>query len=153
MPFERARTLLVLGRLQRRKGKRRAARLSLEEAFRTFDELGTTLWAAKASDELRRLGMHAGQGGELTPSEHRVAELTASGLTNREVAAALLVSPKTVEANLARIYQKLDIRSRAELGQRMAHGLGQTVDRQSGRTARADSTHIRLPARRPRPAD
>lgn len=152
MPFERARTLLVLGRLQRRKGRRRAARLSLEEAFRTFDELGTTLWAAKASDELRRLGMHAGQASELTPSEHRVAELTASGLTNREVAAALLVSPKTVEANLARIYQKLDIRSRAELGQRMAHGLGQTVDRQSGRTGRADSTHIRLPARRPRPA-
>jgi DNA-binding CsgD family transcriptional regulator len=124
MPFERSRTLLVLGRLQRRKGRRTAARLSLEEALSSFDQLSTTLWAAKASDELRRLGMHAGQASQLTPSEHRVAELTASGLTNREVAAALLVSPKTVEANLARIYQKLGIRSRAELGQRMVHGLG-----------------------------
>jgi DNA-binding CsgD family transcriptional regulator len=116
----RSRTLLVLGRLQRRKGRRPAARISLEEALRTFDELGTSLWGAKARGELRRLGMNPGQATELTPSEQRVAELTASGLTNREVAAALLVSPKTVEANLALIYQKLDIRSRAELGQRMA---------------------------------
>jgi DNA-binding CsgD family transcriptional regulator len=120
MPFERARTLLVLGRLQRRQGKRRAAKASLQEAIATFDELGATLWADKARGELRRLGLHPGESTELTPSERRVAELAAGGLTNREVAAALLVSPKTVEANLARVYQKLGIRSRAELGQRMA---------------------------------
>ena len=56
----------------------------------------------------------------LTSSELRVAELAATGGTNREIAEALFISPKTVEANLARVYRKLDIRSRAELGQRMA---------------------------------
>lgn len=120
MPLERARTLLVLGRLQRRYGKRRAAKGYLQEAVSTFDELGATLWADKARGELRRLGLHPGESIELTPSERRVAELAAGGLTNREVASAMLVSPKTVEANLARVYQKLGIRSRAELGQRMA---------------------------------
>jgi len=120
MPFDRARTLLVLGRLQRRLGKRRASKSTLEETLRTFEGIGTALWAAKARGELRRLGTHPGPAAELTPTEQRVAELAASGLTNREVAAALLISPKTVEANLARIYQKLEIRSRAELGRRMA---------------------------------
>ena len=120
MPIERARTLLVLGRLQRRQGRRRAARASLEEALRAFDGIGAELWAASARGELDRLGTHPTPATRLTPSEQRVAELTAGGLTNREVAAVLLVSPKTVEANLARIYQKLDIRSRAELGRRMA---------------------------------
>jgi DNA-binding NarL/FixJ family response regulator len=56
----------------------------------------------------------------LTPGEQRVAELAASGLTNRQVAAALFISPKTVEANLARVYRKLEIRSRAELGAHVA---------------------------------
>ena len=120
MPFERARTLLVLGRLQRRLGKRRVARSTLEEALRTFEKIGTTLWADKARGELRRLGTHPERTAELTPTEQRIAELTARGLTNRAVAAALLISPKTVEANLARIYQKFEIRSRAELGRRMA---------------------------------
>ena len=48
-----------------------------------------------------------------------MAELAASGMTNRDVAAALFISPKTVEANLARIYRKLGIKSRAELGRHM----------------------------------
>jgi DNA-binding NarL/FixJ family response regulator len=61
----------------------------------------------------------------LTPSERRVAELVATGKTNRDVAAELYISPKTVEANLARIYRKLDIRSRAELGHRMGQLEGQ----------------------------
>jgi DNA-binding NarL/FixJ family response regulator len=56
----------------------------------------------------------------LTPAEQRVAELAASGLTNRQVAAALFISPKTVESSLARVYRKLNIRSRAELGARIA---------------------------------
>jgi DNA-binding CsgD family transcriptional regulator len=56
----------------------------------------------------------------LTASERRVAELAAAGLTNREVAARLFMSPKTVEANVARAYRKLGIRSRAELGARLA---------------------------------
>ena len=58
--------------------------------------------------------------GQLTPSEQRVAELAASGMKNRDVATALFISPKTVEANLARIYRKLGIKSRAELGRHMS---------------------------------
>jgi DNA-binding NarL/FixJ family response regulator len=58
--------------------------------------------------------------GKLTPSEQRVAELAARGLTNREVAAKLFISPKTVEANLTKVYRKLEIGSRAELGQWLA---------------------------------
>ena len=56
----------------------------------------------------------------LSPSERRVAELAATGMTNRDVAAALSISPKTVEANLSRVYHKLGIRSRAELGRHIS---------------------------------
>ena len=52
----------------------------------------------------------------LTPSEQRVAELAASGMTNRDIGAAVFISPKTVDAHLARIYRKLGIHTRAELG-------------------------------------
>ncbi len=120
MPFELARTMLVLGRLQRRRGRRRDAKASLEVALEIFTNLGTRLWTGKAQHELARLGIRRGAGLELTPSEERIAQLAASGQTNRQVAAAMLISPKTVEANLVRVYQKLDIRSRAELGRRMA---------------------------------
>lgn len=120
MPFERARTLLVLGQLQRRSGKRRAAQASLLDAHQAFAAMGAMLWAKKALRELRGIGMRPERSGGLTPSEQRVAELAASGRTNRQVAAALMVSPKTVEANLVRIYQKLQIHSRAELGRRMS---------------------------------
>src|SRR6266516_4253057 len=120
MPFELARTMLVLGRLQRRRGRRRDAKASLEVALEIFTNLDTRLWTEKAQRELARLGIRRGAGVGLTPSEERIAQLAASGQTNRQVAAAMLISPKTVEANLARVYQKLDIRSRAELGRRMA---------------------------------
>jgi DNA-binding CsgD family transcriptional regulator len=120
MPFERARTLLVLGQIQRRRRQKRAAAVALQEAARAFDEIGTPLWADRARAELERVsGSSPAGSSRLTPSERRVAELAASGLTNREVAGALFISPKTVEANLARIYHKLGIHSRAELGQRM----------------------------------
>jgi DNA-binding NarL/FixJ family response regulator len=65
----------------------------------------------------------------LTPSEQRVAELAASGMTNRDVAATLFISPKTVEHNLARAYRKLGIHSRAELGQRISQlNQGESTD-------------------------
>ena len=120
MPLERARTLLVVGQLERRRGRRKAARASLEEAARVFAAAGASLWARKADAAMRRLGTQAGAADQLTPTEQRVGRLAATGMTNREVAAALFVSPKTVEANLSRIYSKLAIRSRAELGRRMA---------------------------------
>jgi FimV-like protein len=117
--YDRARTVLVDGQLKRRRRERRLARASLEQAVRLFDEVGAAQWAAYGRAELDRVGLRHGAVEQLTPSEERVAVLAASGLTNREVAAALFVSAKTVEANLARIYRKLGIRSRAELGRRM----------------------------------
>jgi DNA-binding CsgD family transcriptional regulator len=120
MPFERGRTLLVLGLLQRRKNERRRAHESLAQALAIFEELGAPLWAARTRRELRPLGGRPTSGEALTAGERRVAELAASGLTNRQVAAALSISPKTVESNLARAYRKLAIRSRAELGAHIA---------------------------------
>jgi DNA-binding CsgD family transcriptional regulator len=120
MPFELGRTLLVAGQIQRRLRQKRAARESLEQAETIFHELGTPLWAAKASSQLGRLGLRrpASAGIGLTQTEKRVAALAASGLTNREIAAQLFISPKTVQANLAKVYEKLGIHSRAELGAR-----------------------------------
>jgi DNA-binding CsgD family transcriptional regulator len=120
MPFERARTLLVLGQIQRRRRRKHAAAAALQEAARKFGELGTPLWASRAQDELDRVDVSPAGSAQLTPTERRVAQLTGTGMTNRQVAEALFISPKTVEANLARVYSKLNIHSRAELGQRMA---------------------------------
>jgi DNA-binding CsgD family transcriptional regulator len=116
MPFERARTLLVLGLLQRRRNERRHAHELLTQALAIFDELGARLWSARTQRELRPLGGRPTSPVTLTPAEQRVADLAGSGLTNRQVAAALFISPKTVESSLARVYRKLEIRSRAELG-------------------------------------
>ena len=116
MPFERARTLLLLGQLQRRQRQKERSRATLREALQAFDAMGTPLWANRARAELARAEVVPTDDLALTPSERRVAELAASGMTNRDVAAALFISPKTVEANLARIYRKLGIRTRAELG-------------------------------------
>jgi DNA-binding CsgD family transcriptional regulator len=118
MPFELARTLLVKGEIERRARQKSAAKASLERAHGIFDQLGAPLWSERARDELGRIGLRRAAGDQLTASERRVAELAASGLTNREVAAQLFLSPKTVEANLARVYRKLGIHSRAELGAR-----------------------------------
>ena len=119
MPLERARAQLVLGQLQRRQRQKQVAAATLNEALHTFDELGSPLWAERARAELARTNVAPGRGLELTPSEQRVAELAASGMTNRDIGAKLFVSAKTVEANLTQIYRKLGIRSRAELGRLM----------------------------------
>jgi DNA-binding CsgD family transcriptional regulator/tetratricopeptide (TPR) repeat protein len=118
MPFERARTQLLLGQLLR--PDRAEASAVLHEALAAFEELGSPLWADRARAELAgtRPRARAAQDG-LTPAEQRVAELAASGMTNRDVAATLFISAKTVEATLARVYRKLGIRSRAELGRHM----------------------------------
>ncbi|RAV13899.1 LuxR family transcriptional regulator [Mycolicibacterium sp. GF69] len=116
MPFERARTLVILGRIERRRRKKESASAHLQEALATFERLNIPLWADRARGELSRASAGPHRSGELTPSEQRVAQLAASGMKNRDVAIALFISPKTVEANLARIYRKLGIKSRAELG-------------------------------------
>jgi DNA-binding CsgD family transcriptional regulator len=120
LPFELAWTQLEKGRLLRRTKQKRAAAATLREALEAFDRLGAPAWAAQARDELARVGLRHRSPHELTMSERRVAELAASGLTNREIAASAFMSPKTVEAHLGRVYRKLGIRSRAELGARMA---------------------------------
>jgi ATP/maltotriose-dependent transcriptional regulator MalT len=119
MPFERARTLLLLGQLQRRQRRKESAAASLQEAVDIFERLRIPLWADRARAELVRTNVAPRRSGQLTQSEQRVAELAASGMKNRDVATALFISPKTVEANLARIYRKLGIKSRAELGRHM----------------------------------
>lgn len=116
MPVERARTMLLLGQLQRRLRKKEIARATLRGALTEFETIGTTLWIERARAELERTNVGPSHDLGLTPSEQRVAELAASGMTTRDVAAALFISPKTAETNLARIYRKLDIKSRAELG-------------------------------------
>ncbi|MBM2822659.1 MAG: ATPase,transcriptional regulator, luxR family [Thermoleophilia bacterium] len=119
MPFELARTLLCLGRVQRRRNERKAARETLERAREIFEGLPAPLWAETAREELGRIGVRRAPE-ELTVNEQQVAQLAASGLTNKEIAAKLFMSRRTVEANLARVYRKLGIRSRAELGAKMA---------------------------------
>jgi DNA-binding CsgD family transcriptional regulator len=119
LPFELGWALLVKGRLLRRTKQRRSAATSLTEALGIFERLGAPAWAEQARSELARVGPRRRAPDELTATELRVAELAAAGLTNREVAKAAFISTKTVEANLARVYRKLGIHSRAELGARM----------------------------------
>jgi DNA-binding NarL/FixJ family response regulator len=114
--FDAARTLLSLGRAQRRAKKRAAARDSLEQARAGFEQLGCPGWARAAAAELDRVsGRRAAPGGGLTPAEKRVAELAAAGLSNKDIAAQLYLSVYTVQANLTRAYAKLGVRSRAQL--------------------------------------
>ena len=117
LPFDLARSLIVLGSLYRRTRQKAAARTALEEAVAILEPLGARLWADRARAELARIGGRARAGG-LTPTEERVAELVAEGRSNKEVAEALFVSVRTVEANLTRIYAKLGIRSRTALASR-----------------------------------
>lgn len=114
-PFHHARTLLALGRTQRRAKKRGAARATLEDALERFQRLGAPLWAEQTQVELARIGGRAPSRGALTEAERRIAKLVAEGRTNREVAAALFLTEHSVEAALTRIYSKLGVRSRAEL--------------------------------------
>jgi DNA-binding NarL/FixJ family response regulator len=119
--FDAARSLLELGRAQRRLKKWRAARAALDRAAASFDELGSPGWAEDARRELERVGARRpAQAGELTATERRVAELAAGGLANKEIARTLVVSVSTVEYHLSNAYAKLGIRSRAQLGARLA---------------------------------
>ena len=119
--FDHARTLLLLGRAQRRRKKWAAARSALEQATAEFDEIGSPGWAEQARSELVRVGARRpAQAGALTPAEQRVAELAAEGLANKEIARTLFVSVHTVEVHLSHAYAKLGIRSRTQLAGRLA---------------------------------
>ena len=119
MPAELGRTLLVLGRLHRRRNERQRAQDCLSRAAAVFGAAGAPRWAAVAREELGRAQGRRGSADRLTPTELQVAELAVAGLRNSEIAARLFVSGKTVEANLSRIYRKLGVRSRTELAAKM----------------------------------
>jgi DNA-binding CsgD family transcriptional regulator len=120
LPLDRGRTLLALGAAQRRMKRRREARATLEEALAVFERIGAALWADRARSELTRISGRAASRGELTPAEERVASLVAEGKTNREVAAALFLSDRTVEGHLSHIFGKLGISRRREVGPALA---------------------------------
>jgi DNA-binding CsgD family transcriptional regulator len=119
-PFERGRTLLVLGSVQRRRGEKRAARETLEQALLTFERLGAPLWTEKARGELRRIGGRTASSSQLSETEERIVALVCAGQTNQQVARALSLSAKTVAWNLSKVYRKLGVRSRTELAARAA---------------------------------
>ena len=112
--MEHGRSLLALGQVHRRRRSKPQARRAFEAALDCFTRLGARPFADLAQAELDRV--HPGRAGaSLTKTERRVAELVAAGLTNREVAAQLFSSVRTVEGHLAAAYRKLGVRSRTEL--------------------------------------
>ena len=120
LPLDRGRTLLALGAAQRRAKRRREARATLELALAIFERIGAAIWAERSRAELRRISGRAPAPHALTPAEVRVAALVAEGRTNREVAAALFLSERTVEGHLSHIFGKLQISHRSELARALS---------------------------------
>ena len=118
--FDAARSLLALGRVQRRAKQWRAARDALADAASAFERLGSPGWAELARAEHERVpGRRPATSGELTPTERRVVELAAGGLPNKKIATTLFVTVHTVEVHLAHAYAKLGVRSRTQLAARL----------------------------------
>jgi DNA-binding CsgD family transcriptional regulator len=118
--FERARTQLLYGRWLRHAGRRADARPHIREAERAFDACGAAPWAEQAQRELVASGERARRRrvetrDELTAQELQVALIVAEGASNREAAARLFLSPKTIEKHLGNAYRKLGVRSRTQL--------------------------------------
>ncbi|MFI6456359.1 LuxR C-terminal-related transcriptional regulator [Streptosporangium amethystogenes] len=119
-PFEAARTALLLGERLRRAQRPGEARAHLRMAWETFEQAGARPWARRALEELRAAG-ESGQAppaavfDALTPQELRIAGLVADGLSSKQIAARLFLSPRTVEYHLYKIYPKLGIGSRTDL--------------------------------------
>lgn len=116
LPLERGRAEFGLGSALRRMGKRAEAAQWLTAARATFESLGVPLLVSRVGAEMDRLGaLRTEHPNELTPTERQVADLVVAGRSNAEIAAALVVSLRTVESNLTRAYRKLGVRSRTEL--------------------------------------
>ena len=119
-PYERARTQLAYGERLRRDRRRIQARIQLRAALDTFEGIGVKLWAQRTRGELRATGESARRReastlDELTPQELRVARLVASGASNKDVAAQLFLSRRTVEYHLGKVFVKLGVNSRLQL--------------------------------------
>jgi DNA-binding CsgD family transcriptional regulator len=117
--FEVARTRLVAGSTLRRLGRKRDARVLVEAALETFEMLRALPFVHRAAADLERLRTRRAST-SLTSTERRVAELAGKGRTNAEIASELVISVRTVESNLTRVYRKLGVRSRAELAAYLA---------------------------------
>jgi ATP/maltotriose-dependent transcriptional regulator MalT len=119
-PFDHARTRLLFGEHLRRQRRRIDSRGQLRRAFDLFETLGAELWAERARAELRASGETARKRdpstlGQLTPQELQIARFVADGLSNKEVAAQLFLSPRTVDHHLRHVFAKLGITSRTQL--------------------------------------
>jgi DNA-binding CsgD family transcriptional regulator len=119
-PYERARTQLAYGERLRRERRKIEARAQLRSAIEAFEGVGAELWAKRARGELNATGESARKRDastidDLTPQELRIAQLVAAGASNRDAAAQLFVSPKTVEYHLRKVFLKLGLSSRIEL--------------------------------------
>ncbi len=120
-PFDRARTELVYGEWLRRQRRRVDARRHLRTALELFEQLAVSPWEVRARSELRASGETARKRDpstrdQLTPQELQIARLVADGMTNPEVAAQLFLSPRTIDYHLRKVFAKLEIASRADLG-------------------------------------
>jgi DNA-binding CsgD family transcriptional regulator len=118
--FDAARVMLVRGEALRHARSRRDADEVLGRAHAIFRDLGAAVWADRVTAEQARLGLTRSSALTLTPTEARVARLAGDGLSTREVAAEMGISPRTVDTHLASLYGKLGVTSRAELGRVMA---------------------------------
>ena len=119
-PFLRARTLLSFGRWLRRRRRSAESRSPLRESVALFDALGATAWSKRARQELRATGERVGRRApdlrdRLTAQELQIAQLAAEGLSNRQIAERLFLSPRTIGGHLYRIFPKLEITARAQL--------------------------------------
>jgi len=119
-PLDGARTELIYGEWLRRQRRRTDARVHLRAALEAFRRLGALPWEQRAEAELRATGETARKrdlsaAAQLTPQERQIAGLVAEGLTNREIAAQLFLSPRTVDYHLRKVFTKLGIGSRADL--------------------------------------
>jgi DNA-binding CsgD family transcriptional regulator len=119
-PFLRARTLFSHGRWLRRRRRSAESRAPLKESVTLFDALGAAAWSSRARQELRATGERVGRRApdlrdRLTAQELQIAQLAAEGLSNRQIAERLFLSPRTIGGHLYRIFPKLEITARAQL--------------------------------------
>jgi DNA-binding NarL/FixJ family response regulator len=132
-PFDRARTELLYGELLRRQRRRADSREHLRAALETFEDLGVAPFAERARAELRASGETARKRNpstlaQLTPQELQIARLVAEGQSNKDVAAQLFLSPRTIEYHLRKVFMKLGISSRSELIRHGVSGVAQRAE-------------------------
>lgn len=146
-PLEVARTRLCFGERLHRGKRMTEARDMLRAALDAFEALGACAWADRARRELESSGEHrrvrVDPVSELTPQELQIAMLVVEGLSNREAASTLFISPKTVEVHLTHIYRKLGVRSRTQLARELrsrADGAGTRRFVPEGIVLRAERT-------------